>query len=79
MYADSLLAFPPVPIFAESPPTHNCGEIQFTEVRGWCFAVGITIDRGMLGSVDITGDVWVVVTIVCLMLSHLALKVFRGW
>jgi len=26
-YADSLRAFPPLPIFAESPPTHNRGEI----------------------------------------------------
>jgi len=30
-YADSLLAFPPLPIFAESPSTHNRGEIQFAE------------------------------------------------
>ena len=30
--------------------------------------VGITIDRGMLDLVDITGDVWVVLTIVCLVL-----------
>jgi len=26
-YADSLFAFPPLPIFAKSPATHNRGEI----------------------------------------------------
>jgi len=41
--------------------------------------VGITIDRGMLDLVDITGDVWVVLTIVCLVLVDLSLNVFRGW
>jgi len=43
-YADSLHAFRPLPILAESPLTHNRGEILFTEGRGRHFAVGIMID-----------------------------------
>jgi len=65
-YADSLLTFPPLPIFAESPPPHNLGEIQVTEGQGWHYAVSIMIDRGMLCLVDITGIVLGVVMIVCL-------------
>jgi len=77
-HTDSLLAFPPLFIFAESPPTRNPGEIPSTEDVVRHFAVGIMMDRGTEGSINITSVVWVVVTIVCLMLSHLALKVFRS-
>jgi len=65
-YVDSLLAFPPLPIFAKSPPNHNCGEILFTESQGRHSAVGIITDRGMLCLVDITGVVLVIVMTVCL-------------
>jgi len=47
-------------------------------VREGAFSVGVMIDRVMLCLVDITGVVWVEVTIVCLELSHLSSKVFRG-
>ena len=45
-HADSFLAFPPLFIFAESSPTHNRGDILFTEDPISCFAVGI-MDRGL--------------------------------
>jgi len=75
-HTESLLSFPPLFMFAESPATHNGGEIPFAKAWGRLFAVGIMIDRGMAGSVDITSVVWVAATIVCLVLSHLSLKLF---
>jgi len=65
-------------MFAESRATHNRGEFPFAEDRGRHFTVGIMIDQGMAGSVDITSVVWVAVMIVCLVLSHVPLKVFRS-
>jgi len=65
-------------MFAESPATHNRGKILFAEDQGRRFAVGIVIDRGIAGSVDIRSVVWVAATIVCLVSSHVSLKVFRS-
>jgi len=77
-HADSLLAFPPLFIPAESPRAHYRGEIPSSEGMAGLYAVGIMMDRGMESSVDITSVVGVVVVIVCSMLWHLALKVFRN-
>ena len=77
VHADSFLAFPPLFIFAKCSPTHNRGNISLTKGLIRCFAVGIMMDGGLEDSAKIVSIVWVAIAVVCLILSHLGLKVFR--
>jgi len=80
VHAISLLTLPPLFILAESPLTHNRGEMLSAEGTVRLFADGIMMDRGMEDSVDNGSVVCPMAAIVYLMLSHLVLKVFcRRW